>query len=433
MIFCSSLLLGVSSVVTDAQGQCTGVWSGAPGPAPSARNNHAMAYDSWRGRTVLFGGADGAGNKGDTWEWDGAAWTLAATGGPAARSLHAMTFDSARGKIVLFGGFGFTFRRDTWEWDGSVWVQKSNTGPTARFLHALTFDSARGKVVLFGGFDGLAKGDTWEWDGTTWTQIAVPGPSARYAHPLAYDETRSHVVLFGGLEAGTIPRADTWEYNGTTWTLVCGSGPSPRYNHVIAFDSLRSRMVLFGGRDGAAKGDTWEANGAVWSQVSAVGPGARFSTAMTFDPVRREAFVFGGTPGTGYLGDGWRYKGPGPPTIVSSPVALAVNVGQMATFSASAMGNGPFSWQWRANGVNLVNSGPFSGVTTHTLTINPISMAEVAAYDCVVGNACGSVRSNPAAPQVTPCVGDMNGDLLIDGLDTQIFADLLLMTSGVCP
>ncbi|HKQ47741.1 MAG TPA: kelch repeat-containing protein [Phycisphaerae bacterium] len=418
---------------TRASAQCTGVWTGSPGPAPSARNYHAMAYDAARGRTVLFGGQNAGGNLADTWEWDGSAWALVATTGPAARSLHAMTYDSVRGKVVLFGGFGFSFRRDTWEWDGVAWVQKSNTGPTARFLPGLAFDAVRGKVVLFGGFDGLSKADTWEWNGTTWTQVIAPGPSARYALPLAFDEARSRIVLFGGLEAGTTPRGDTWEFNGTSWVLVCGSGPSPRYGHMMCFDSLRGRMMVFGGTDGVPKNDTWEANGAIWNWVTSSGPTARYSGAVAFDIDRQEAFLFGGTPGTGFLGDAWRYKGPGPPTIINSPLGVAVNVGQMASFTASATGNGPFSWQWRANGVNLANVGPYSGVNTHTLTINPITMAEVAAYDCVVANSCGSVRSNPAAPQVIPCVGDLNGDLLIDGQDTQILVDMMLLTNGVCP
>lgn len=43
--------------------------------SPSARSFHAMAYDSIRQRTVLFGGTDySVGPLSDTWEWDGANW-----------------------------------------------------------------------------------------------------------------------------------------------------------------------------------------------------------------------------------------------------------------------------------------------------------------------------------------------------------------------
>ena len=35
-----------------------------------------MAFDSVRGRVVLFGGNDDSGYFGNTWEWRGNAWTL---------------------------------------------------------------------------------------------------------------------------------------------------------------------------------------------------------------------------------------------------------------------------------------------------------------------------------------------------------------------
>ena len=38
---------------------------------PGVRNAHAMAYDPSIGRVVLFGGADAASVRGDTWAWDG--------------------------------------------------------------------------------------------------------------------------------------------------------------------------------------------------------------------------------------------------------------------------------------------------------------------------------------------------------------------------
>src|SRR5690242_17994803 len=52
---------------------------------PSARSNHAMAYDTARGVTVLFGGADGNGGGlgAETWEWDGTAWTQRVVSGPS--------------------------------------------------------------------------------------------------------------------------------------------------------------------------------------------------------------------------------------------------------------------------------------------------------------------------------------------------------------
>src|SRR5690349_1996970 len=92
--------------------------AGAQAPAP--RDYHAMAYDSIRGVTVLFGGTGGS-SLGDTWEWDGFSWALRSMTGPAPRAQHAMAFDSSRGRVVLFGGIGNSTYGDTWEWDGATW------------------------------------------------------------------------------------------------------------------------------------------------------------------------------------------------------------------------------------------------------------------------------------------------------------------------
>ena len=62
-----------------------------PGSPPGARTGHAMAYDSARGVTVLFGGEfyDSQSMSyellGDTWEWDGVIWTVRIASGPAPR------------------------------------------------------------------------------------------------------------------------------------------------------------------------------------------------------------------------------------------------------------------------------------------------------------------------------------------------------------
>ena len=90
---------------------------------PSARNAHAMAYDSVWGKTVMFGGDSTSGSFNDTWEYDGVNWTQISTASsPSARSSHAMVYDSVRGKVVLFGGYDNVVGRvnDTWEYDGGA-------------------------------------------------------------------------------------------------------------------------------------------------------------------------------------------------------------------------------------------------------------------------------------------------------------------------
>src|SRR5438552_12415430 len=127
-----------------------------------------MAYDGVRGRAVLFSGVgvNGGGNPADTWEWDGSNWSQRSPAtSPAARTGHAMAFDSGRGVTVLFGGM--YYRNDTWEWDGNNWIPRAPpVSPPVRFGHALAYDSGRGVTVLFGGAgDSGPRNDTWEWNG----------------------------------------------------------------------------------------------------------------------------------------------------------------------------------------------------------------------------------------------------------------------------
>jgi hypothetical protein len=185
-----------------------------------------------------------------------------------------MAYDSVRGRVVLFGGEGGggSLLNDTWEWDGLEWVQQEDTGPTVRSGAAVAFDATRARTVLFGGAEagGTGAGDTWEWDGRAWTQSADFGPEPCTRAAMAFNG--ADTALYGGI--GTLaPNANaplfgiTWDWNGKHWTARQDMGPGPRVGHALAFDVGRSRIVLFGGvsvapsaADAAqnVKGDTWE-------------------------------------------------------------------------------------------------------------------------------------------------------------------------------
>src|SRR5882672_10594794 len=79
------------------------------------------------------------------------AWTSLQVG---PRNLHAMAYDSARGVTVLFGGAGGVFNGETWEWNGTAWSRRVVSSPSPRDGHAMAYDSARHVTVLFGGYTG---------------------------------------------------------------------------------------------------------------------------------------------------------------------------------------------------------------------------------------------------------------------------------------
>ncbi|MCG8418013.1 MAG: hypothetical protein MJE77_08740 [Proteobacteria bacterium] len=274
------------------------------GPSPSVRWGHAMAYDAARSRVVLFGGASPDWIEyNDTWEWDGTRWIEMAPSGrlPSPRWGHTMAYDSARGRVVLFHQASDGETIDTWEWDGTQWteVTPTNFSPSARWNHAMTYDAARGHIVLFGGSDanGAKQNDTWQWMGTRWTQTARDGvlPPARSGHAMAYDEVRHWIVLFGGNGANGAKYGDTWIWDGAEWIELFPPGPVPaaRAGHAMSYDAARDRIVLFGGDQ---RSDTWEWNGKQWIAMAPASPSPRplEHHAMAYDKMRGRVILFGG-------------------------------------------------------------------------------------------------------------------------------------------
>jgi hypothetical protein len=194
-------------------------WRQVATGGPGARSRHAMAYDAARGVTVLFGALPVRDNQ--TWEWDGAAWRQVSAGGPAdpvARSRTAMAYDPLRRRTVLFGGLDRSNGAlgDTWEWDGLAWTQVATTGPApaARSRHPMVWDGGRGVCRLFSGNAGSNLRDTWEWDGAAWRQVATGGPPPRMYHAMAHHQARGTSLVFGGWDLSA-PLADSWEYAPT--------------------------------------------------------------------------------------------------------------------------------------------------------------------------------------------------------------------------
>jgi len=83
--------------------------------------------------------------------------------------------------------------------------------------------------------------------------------------------------------------------------------------------------------------------------------------------------------------------------ITTHPVAQARCVGSTVMFTVGTTGPSP-SYQWRKDGVDLVNGGTISGATSATLTITGLVAGDAGNYDVVVTAACGApVTSNQAA------------------------------------
>jgi hypothetical protein len=419
-------------------------WTQATGVGPSPRAAAAMAYDSARAVTVLFGG-DALGANNETWEWNGTAWTQRNVTGPSPRFYHAMAYDAARAVTVLFGGqSGAGMNGETWEWNGTAWSQRVSAGPSPRASCAMAYDSARGVTVLFGGATAptVASAETWEWNGTAWTHRLVSGPSARRAHAMAYDASRGVTVLFGGADgSGNIGNAETWEWNGTAWTQRADAGPSIRAYHSMTYDSARAKTMIFAGANvaqgGALLNDVWELDASGWTSRGNAGPAPRSTMPMAYDASRHVSMIFGGTTGLPlyYNGETWSLGPPPcvPPDMGVLPGPQTVCVGGAATFSAGAPGTGPATYRWRRDGVAVIDApGHISGAFTPTMTILAAAAADQGAYDCVVINQCVGVSVGAATLTVRSSDFNNDGDSATDADIEAFFACLAGNCCATC-
>lgn len=83
-------------------------------------------------------------------------------------------------------------------------------------------------------------------------------------------------------------------------------------------------------------------------------------------------------------------------TITTQPANQAVTAGQTATFSVSASGTAPLSYQWQKGGMNI------AGATATTYTTPATTTADSGSkFDVVITNPAGNVTSDAATLTVT--------------------------------
>lgn len=297
------------------------------GTLPAPRYYGQMAYDSLRERVILYGGDRGnsGGSStvlGDTWAWDGTAWTQVATAaqGPGAMTVPSMAYDSVRDRLVLLIG------ADTWELNGDTWSKVTTVGhPKAPNGASMAFDPVSERIVLFGGSDFMGpSNETWTFDGTTWAKWTPAGdlPAPRSMASFVFDTRQRRLLLQGGetnYGSGYLLSSELWSWDGARWEdLGASTEPGPEWlpGAAAAYDEGRNRLVVFGGetREAGAAGTNalWEWSPAGWKRipVSAPWPDARHGAGMAYDPVRKRIVLFGGMRDyNDYFSDTWEWDG----------------------------------------------------------------------------------------------------------------------------
>jgi hypothetical protein len=230
-----------------------------------------MVYAPDRGEILLFGGMTYANGVNDLFSYEGTSWTPLAPAAPlpSGRFSYGYAYDTDRKVLVVNGGATGVgpFQGDTWEFDGTAWslLVTADPVPSARASQMMAYDAHRKKVVLFGGGPdtGGQTQDTWEYDGTGWVEKTPSGaiPGARSGGVMFFDPVVKRVVLTGGSGAGVNTYRDVWEWDGTSWSDRTPGGrmPSSRSESMFAFNTDAKKGVLFGGRDTTGTlSDIWE-------------------------------------------------------------------------------------------------------------------------------------------------------------------------------
>jgi hypothetical protein len=273
----------------------TWTWNGAawteqhPPSPPTARLGALV--ETLSSGTYLFGGASvptAYGNfDGDTWKWAHGTWTpMQVTPSPSARlgTAHAVL----NGEVVVFGGCGPPLLNplgDTWTWDGTMWTPRIGAGPSAR-CGAGAAAMGGGIIVFGGGDDHQAFDETWQWDGSAWTQrMPAHHPTPRYDAMMM--PIGGNILLFGGGYPGQGQVfQDTWVWDGNDWTQMTPQHQPPsRWYAAAGTWTNTATALLFGGcygniDDAGVFGDTWLWTGSDWTEVAVPGPSPRCGASM---------------------------------------------------------------------------------------------------------------------------------------------------------
>ena len=252
------------------------------GAIEGRRSEGAGAFDAGRGVVVVYGGFDLVVDWHlDVLEWNGATWRQVVPAGPSpgSRTGHALAYDSIRRRTMLFGGTTDAgANNDLWAWDGTAWRQIDVRGPKppGMDLHTMAFHEPTGALVVSGG---LRTGDPL----ATWT---YPEPSGTPAQPaLTFtvdwasadvpdtDITSVHVEAIAGgtgrssttapaLDGVELQAWDAWHGRWRSWaTSAAGAGSPLPLRHTEASADLarfvgqdrriRMRWLPQGGLTGA--------------------------------------------------------------------------------------------------------------------------------------------------------------------------------------
>lgn len=322
---------------------------------------YSVAYGG--GRYVAVGATSGTSSAGSiSTSTDGKTWVDVTPAGVVA--LYSVTYGNGQFVAVGLGGTIVTSR------DGATWTTaKSNTAFTLN-------------TVKYGGGQFVAAGSTATYlsstDGTNWQNNSVAGESSSAYGLVYYRNSWLAITSF-------YPAADASKHiaftspDGVSWTKTYIN-----VNSVMSDPIVIANSSLILGVSHANDGRVFiSQDGMNWTdeQVVAVPSGG-------------SVYLQSAAEGNGTLVvvgiSSQIYTPSGTPFVVAQPTAQTANTGQSVSWNAQAYGTGPFTYQWKKNGVAI------SGATNATFSLYDISSADAGNYSVTITNPAGSYTTTQA-------------------------------------
>ena len=319
-------------------------------------------------------------NTGLYYSADGVSWSSPSS----ARSEILWSVAYGAGRFVAVGDSGVIWSSE----DGSTW--SFDQLPTRKHLYGVSFN---GSEFLAIGSSGAAiksrDGKAWSDASVTSSTIQdkqIPWLDGTYGTS-AIDKDGGWYVMsgsnFSDKSAGVSWRSTSlglWRGVPRTY-LDFQSFPA-----ALALVGGGSSLMTFTGLHGRAQ-IAVSYDGGLWSNTDL---GVAGTGALRGGVEANGRVILVGEKGQIY------YSADGPPALARQPQSQTVTAGTRAALSVTAYATGPFTYQWRRNGVAI------AGATGETLAFNSAALTDNGEYSVQVTNNRGSVLSAVAALTVRP-------------------------------